>query len=52
LLGEETLKRASEEVRSEFAADIDPRLWKMLLSGEDPLRDEHGMSTLPKEEMA
>jgi hypothetical protein len=49
ILGSEALEAADDEVKAEFASGLDPRLWNMFVTRQEPARDKHGFPILPKE---
>jgi hypothetical protein len=49
ILGEEAMQELNQKVTSELEANVDPRLWKMFVTGQKPARDEHGLPILPNE---
>jgi len=46
ILGTEVLDKAYDEVQTKFASEVNPELWDMFISGEEPARDEHGVPIL------
>jgi hypothetical protein len=47
ILGEVALQQLDRDVMSELEAKVDPQLWKMFLTGEEPERDGKGLPILP-----
>jgi hypothetical protein len=47
VLGDDAMQRIERDVMSELAAEVNPELWKLYLSNEEPERDEQGLSVFP-----
>jgi hypothetical protein len=46
-LGKVAMEKLDREVVAKFEAKTDPRLWKMMLEGKEPERDEQGFPVMP-----